>query len=146
LTGNLPVEKALVSRRRSKVPDSRLVIFAHRSADSRWRLPFEELIASLAECRGVDKVRLAYMEFAQPSLSDIAQEASRDGKLHLRLLPMFLSAGGHVAEDMSRQVAAVQMSFPQVKIELLQPIGEHPRVKEIIWEIARNYARTELRD
>ena len=66
------------------MPDSRLVIFAHGSADSRWRLPFEELIASLAECHGVDKVRFAYMEFAQPSLSDIAQEASRDGKLPLR--------------------------------------------------------------
>ena len=72
------------------MPDSRLVIFAHRGADSRWRVPFEELIANLAECNGVDKVRLAYMEFAQPSLSDIAQEASCDGKLHLRLLPMFL--------------------------------------------------------
>jgi len=74
------------------VPDSRLVIFAHGSADRRWRLPFEELTASLADCHGVDKVRLAYMEFAQPSLSDIAQETSREGKLHLRLLPMFLSA------------------------------------------------------
>ena len=94
----------------------------------------------------MDKVRLAYMEFAQPSLSDIAQEASRDGKLHLRLLPMFLSAGGHMAEDIPRQVAAVQMSFPQVKIELLQPIGEHPRVKEIFWELACNCALTELRD
>jgi len=30
-------------------------------------------------------------------------------------------AGGHVAEAIPRQVAAVQMSFPQVKIELLQP-------------------------
>ena len=74
------------------MPDSRLVIFAHGSADSRWRLPFEELIASLAERHGADKVRLAYMEFAQPSLSDIAQEAARDGKLHFRVLPLFLAA------------------------------------------------------
>ena len=128
------------------MPDSRLVIFAHGSADSRWRLPFEELIASLAECRGVDELRLAYMEFAQPSLSDIAQEAAQDGMLHLRLLPMFLSSGGHVAEDIPRQVAVVQMAFPQVKIELLQPIGEHHRVKKLFWEIACNYARTELQD
>lgn len=58
------------------MPDSRLVIFAHGSADSRWRLPFEELIASLAECHGAGKVRLACMEFAHPSLSDIAKDAS----------------------------------------------------------------------
>jgi hypothetical protein len=38
-------------------------------------------------------------------------------------------------------MVAVQMSFPQVKIELLQPIGEHPRVKEVFREIASGYAR-----
>jgi sirohydrochlorin cobaltochelatase len=118
-----------------------LVIFVHGSADNRWRLPFEELTASLAEHLGTDKVRLAYMEFAHPSLADIVREAARAGKSHLRVLPMFLSAGGHVAEDIPRQIATVQMSFPQVKIELLQPIGEHPRVKEPFWETACNYAR-----
>jgi sirohydrochlorin cobaltochelatase len=123
------------------VPDSRFVIFAHGSADSRWRLPFEELTASLSERHGADKVRLAYMEFAHPSLADIAREAARDGKSRLRVLPLFLAAGGHMSEDIPLQVAAVQMSFPQVKIELLQPIGEHPLVKELFREIAYNYAR-----
>lgn len=117
------------------------MIFAHGSPDSRWRLPFEELTASLTERHGADKVRLAYMEFVRPSLADAVREAARDGKLHLRLLPMFLSAGGHVAEDIPRQVAAVQMSFPQVKIELLQTSGEHHLVKELFREIASNYAR-----
>ena len=123
------------------MPGSRLVIFAHGSADSRWRLPFEELTARLAERRGADKVRLAYMEFASPSLADVAREAARDGKLQLRILPLFLSAGGHMAEDIPRQLAAVQLSVPQLKIELLQVIGEHPRVKEIIQEIAFDYAQ-----
>lgn len=123
------------------MPDSRLVIFAHGSPDSRWRLPFEELTASLTERHGTDKVRLAYMEFSHPSLADIAREAAQDGKFHLRVLPLFLSAGGHVAEDIPRQIADVQGSFSQVKIELLQPIGEHPRVKELFRDIAFDYAR-----
>ena len=67
--------------------DSRLVIFAHGSPDIRWRLPFEELTASLTERHGADKVRLAYMEFVRPSLADVVREAARDGKLHLRVLP-----------------------------------------------------------
>jgi sirohydrochlorin cobaltochelatase len=123
------------------VRDSRLVIFAHGSQDIRRRLPFEELTASLTEHYGADKVRLAYMEFVHPSLADIVREAARDGKLHLRVLPLFLAAGAHVAEDIPRQIAACQESFPQVKIELLQPIGEHPRVKELFREIACDYVR-----
>lgn len=121
--------------------DSRLVIFAHGSPDIRWRLPFEELTAGLTERHGAERVRLAYMEFVRPSLADVVREAARDGKLHLRVLPLFLAAGAHVAEDIPQQIADAQMSFPQVKIELLQPIGEHPRVKELFREIACDYAR-----
>lgn len=121
--------------------DSRLVIFAHGSPDIRWRLPFEELTASLRERHGAERVRLAYMEFVRPSLADVVREAARDGKLHLRVLPLFFAAGAHVAEDIPHQIADAQMSFPQVKIELLQPIGEHPRVKELFREIACDYAR-----
>ena len=56
------------------------------------------------------------------------------------MLPLFLAAGAHVGEDIPRQIAACQESFPQVKIELLQPIGEHPCVKELFREIAFDYA------
>ena len=121
--------------------DSRLVLLAHGSADSRWRRPFEELRASLAALFGPDKVQLAYMEFAHPSLATVAREATQDGKHCLRVLPLFLAAGGHMAEDIPRQIAAVEMTLPQVKIELLQPIGEHPRVLELFREIASEYAR-----
>jgi sirohydrochlorin ferrochelatase len=68
------------------------------------------------------------------------------GQVALAPLAHVFVRGGHVAEDIPRQVAAVQMSFPQVKIELLQPIGEHHRVKKLFWEIACNYVRTELQD
>ena len=91
--------------------DSRLVILAHGSGDARWRLPFEELTASLTESHGTDKVRLAYMEFVNPTLADIVREAARDGKAHLRVLPVFLAAGAHVAEDIPRQIAACSGVF-----------------------------------
>ena len=121
--------------------NSRLVIFAHGSQDRRWRIPFEELTASLTERYGADQVRLAYMEFVHPTLADIVREAARDGKSRLRVLPLFLAAGAHVAEDIPRQIADAQGAFPQVKIDLLQPIGEHPRVKELFRDIACNYLR-----
>jgi sirohydrochlorin cobaltochelatase len=94
----------------------------------------------------IGNLRVALGWIQRPSLADVVREAARDGKLHLRVLPLFLAAGAHVAEDIPQQIADAQRSFPQVKIELLQPIGEHPRVKKLFWEIACNYARTELED
>ena len=46
-----------------------------------------------------------------PSLADVVREAARDGKLHLRVLPLFLAAGAHVAEDIPRQIAACSEVF-----------------------------------
>ncbi|MBZ5659661.1 MAG: CbiX/SirB N-terminal domain-containing protein [Acidobacteriia bacterium] len=92
--------------------DSCLVIFAHGSQDSSWRLRFEELTASLTESHDTDKVRLGYMEFVHPTLANIVRETARDGKSHLLVLPLFLAAGAHVGEDIPRQIAACQESFP----------------------------------
>ena len=75
-----------------------------------------------------------------PSLAEVVREAARDRKLHLRVLPLFLAAGAHIAEDIPQQIADAQRS-QQLKIEFLQPIGEHPRVKELFREIGCDYAQ-----
>jgi sirohydrochlorin cobaltochelatase len=123
------------------VRGSRLVILAHGGADTRWRIPFEELTASVAQCHGADTVRLAYMEFVHPTLAETVREAAADGKTPLRVLPLFLAAGAHVAVDIPRKIAACAEPFPEVKIELLQPIGEHPRVQELFRKITCHYTR-----
>jgi sirohydrochlorin cobaltochelatase len=116
-------------------------VLAHGSKDVRWQHPFNELTAELKARLGVDSVRLAYMEFISPTLSDVAAEAVRDGKLELLVLPLFLAAGAHLAEDIPAQVADARMHFPQLQIKLVPPIGEHPRVKALFQEIACEYAR-----
>ena len=68
------------------------------------------------------------------------REAARDGKLHLRVLPLFLALVLTLQKTFPADRGR-SGSFPQVKIELLQPIGEHPRVKELFREIACDYVR-----
>ena len=118
----------------------RLVVFAHGSRDIRWQRPFDALTAGLKERLRAGEVCLAYMEFISPTLLDVAEEAVRDGKLQLLVLPFFLAAGAHLAEDIPVQVANAQRRFPQLQIKLLPPIGDHPRVKELFQEIACEYA------
>ena len=60
--------------------ERRLVLFAHGSRDTRWQLAFNELTNELKERLGHDTVRLDYMEFSPPTLTDVAGEAVRDGK------------------------------------------------------------------
>ena len=119
----------------------RLVLFAHGSRDPRWRAPFERLAAELAAELGLERVRLAYMEFVGPTLAEVAAEAARDGVARLRLLPLFLSAGAHVAQDIPEQVEAARRAHPGLRIEVMGPIGEHPGFVALVRDVARELAR-----
>lgn len=120
---------------------TQLVLFAHGSSDPRWRQPFEHLASEMAQTLGPDRVRLAYMEFAGPTLMEVAREAGRLGVERLKVLPLFFSAGTHVAKDIPHQVAAAALCFPQLDIDILPPVGEHPRLRAVLKEIAEEAAR-----
>jgi len=110
----------------------RLLLFAHGSRDPRWREPFERLEATLRAELGDERVRLAYMEFVAPTFLDAAAEAERDGMETLRVLPLFLSAGAHVATDIPAQAAEARARHPALAIDVLPPIGEDPRFVELM--------------
>ncbi len=116
---------------------TRLVLFAHGSMDPRWRAPFEDLDRALAAELGRDRVTLAYMEFVGPTLLDAASNAARDQVQILRVLPLFLSAGAHVAMDIPEQATQARWQFPQLNVEVLPPIGEDPRFVTLLKVVAR---------
>ena len=120
---------------------SRLILFAHGSREPRWCAAFQALEAQLQAEKGVDSVRLAYLEFVGPTLADAVGEAARDGVTHLRLLPLFLAAGAHVENDIPELVAAIWHEYPAIRIEVLPIVGQHPAVIAAIYNAALQASR-----
>jgi len=112
-----------------------LVLLAHGSKDPRWRIPFERIVDAVQGQSCKTKVRLAYMEFAEPTLMDVVRECAGQQILHLRILPLFLSIGAHLATDVPEQVKQAKAQFPQLEIEVLAPVGEDPRLAGLIQQI-----------
>lgn len=56
---------------------TRVVLFTHGSRDPNWCATFERLREEVAERIDVDRVELAYMEFAAPTLDDVAERVVR---------------------------------------------------------------------
>ena len=110
---------------------SGIVLFAHGSRDPEWARPFEAIRARLSQAHAV---RLAYLEAMRPTLAEAVASLAGDGVTTLRVVPLFLGAGGHVREDLPRLIAAAQAAHPQVRILLEQPIGEQPGVIAAIAE------------
>lgn len=81
---------------------------------------------------------LAFLDLMQPSLPDCAAALYADGVRSLRVVPVFLAAGGHLKEDLPKLVAALKERFKDLRITLEPPIGEQP---EVISAIAAAIAR-----
>ena len=119
--------------------ERRLVLVAHGSRKASWRRPIEAYEATLASELGTERVRLAYMKFAGPTLADVAAEAALDGHDHLLVLPLILSGGGHMSHDIPEQIAELQERHPGLTVELLPPVGEHAGARALVLGIASGY-------
>lgn len=115
----------------------RLILFAHGSRREAWRSPLEALAARLGERLGrPDGVALAYLELCPPTLGEAAATAAAEGVERLRVLPLFMSGGGHVARDLPPLVESARAACPGLVIEVLPALGEHPLVLDALAAIA----------
>jgi sirohydrochlorin cobaltochelatase len=113
-----------------------LILLAHGSRERRWRAPVEELTRSLQADLGHRKVRLAYMECSPPALGDVVSGAIQAGVRKIRVLPLFLTAEGHVTRDIKPLIERLRRTDERVNIELLPPVGQHPLFRDLLHKIA----------
>ena len=105
-----------------------IVLFAHGARDPQWAAPFARLKSELeALCPG-ERIVLAFLELMKPALADCAAALYADGVRSVRVVPVFLGAGGHLKEDLPRIVAEIRAKFADLAITVEPPIGEQPGV------------------
>ncbi|MFO7895124.1 MAG: NAD(P)-dependent oxidoreductase [Longimicrobiales bacterium] len=120
--------------------DVLLVLVAHGSRDPEWGRPLEELTANLAETLGTENVRLAYSQFTSPPLEDVVAGAGPEIR-RVRVLPLFMTAHGHVERDIRPAVDALRRAHESLEVELLPPVGELPSFRILLAELAREVTR-----
>ena len=113
-----------------------LILIAHGSRDPRWRASVERVTAALQGDLGKDKIGLAYMDCAPPTLMEVATDAVRMGVGRIRVLPLFLAVEGHVERDVVPLVDQVRTALDALEIELLEPVGQSPPFRELLRRMA----------
>lgn len=116
---------------------SALVLLAHGSRNPNWRAPFDHLLKSLRKEAGEDRVYLAYLQMASPSLADVVDELASRRVRTIRILPLLMSAGNHAYEDIPAEVAALQAKHSGLSVEILPPIGSHLRFKAMLEDLVK---------
>ena len=122
----------------SLTPQTGVILFAHGSRDPLWRLPIDAVAQQMTHRWPGLAVACAFLELTTPDLVTTVEALMMQGKIHLRIVPMFLGVGRHAREDLPQLVNALTEAYPQVHFELVPSIGEHPAMTQLMAEIAAN--------
>lgn len=114
-----------------------LILIAHGSKNPEWAAPFLATTTGLREEMGANAVYLSFMENGTPDLPEAVRQAVAEGADRCRFLPMFMAKGAHFTKDIPALLAEIQQEFPDLAIELLEPIGLHQRFLEMVRSVIK---------
>lgn len=108
------------------------ILLAHGSSDPDWGATFERMTHVLTSRQS--NVKLAFMELSSPSMEEVIARAVVEGHSQFAVLPLFLAKGKHLKIDIPKKIDALEAQHA-IKIRLLQPIGESPKLAAAMLDI-----------
>lgn len=111
-----------------------LLLIAHGSRRAASNDEVRQLARRLAERAGgrYDMVDAAFLELAEPSIPDGIQCCINRGAQEVVVLPYFLSAGRHVAEDIPNEVQTKIDQYPDLSIRIAPYLGSADGVVDLL--------------
>jgi sirohydrochlorin ferrochelatase len=115
-----------------------LLLVAHGSRRAASNEEVRSLAGVLAEQTGdrFEHVGCAFLELAEPSIPDGIEAAVRAGAREVVVLPYFLSAGRHVAEDIPAEVESKRTEYPDICIRIAPYLGQAPALAGILLDLS----------
>jgi sirohydrochlorin cobaltochelatase len=103
-----------------------IVLFAHGARDARWSETLRSLQAEVTAREPSSEVRVAFLEFQQPTLPAVLNDAAARGVRSIAIVPVFWASGGHVANDLPPLLADFRHRHPTIDVRLLPVLSELP--------------------
>ncbi len=111
-----------------------LLLVAHGSRMTRSNDEIRAMTERVREFSsdGYTLIDCAFLELADPSIGDGIERLIQQGADRVAVLPYFLAAGRHVAEDIPAEVNTKIAEHPSVAIELLPYIGTAEAMPQLL--------------
>jgi sirohydrochlorin ferrochelatase len=113
---------------------SAILLIAHGSRRAAANADLVKLAEIVRTRCPQDIVEIAYLELAEPTIPQGAARCVERGATHVRMSPFFLSAGTHIAEDLTSFQTEFSAQFPNVQFQLCPPLGLHSLLVEALLE------------
>ena len=79
-----------------------------------------------------DCVRVAYLQFAKPDITEALTACVEDGAKKVIIHPYFLSSGMHVTSDIPGIIKEAQSKYPGVEFIYTEPLGIHSKMAQVV--------------
>lgn len=100
-----------------------VILLAHGSRDVKWREPFDSLSGKIAKRLPDVAVRVSFLKDLEPDIYAAVDGLVGDGATSITVVPVFLAAGGHSANDFPAMASRLSAGHPGVKFRWTEAIG-----------------------
>ncbi len=112
------------------MPKTAYVLIAHGAREASWAMPLESVRTRIAASRPDVRLELSFMELMAPDLASCVEKLVLEGYQRIRIVPLFLARGGHLMHDIPELVDALRQRHTDIRIDILDPVGEAPAVQQ----------------
>ena len=111
-----------------------LLLVAHGSRRAASNDEVRKIVDILRDRAGdrFGAVEAGFLELAEPLIPDGIECLIRQGAKEVIVLPYFLSAGRHVAQDIPAEVAPKQEQYPDIDIRIAPYLGSAEGIVELL--------------
>ena len=111
-----------------------LIIVAHGSRKKESALQVAALCKKVSEKCGnqFDEVEYAFLQFAEPLLTDKIEELIERGVKKIIIFPFFIAAGSHVLIDIPTLVEKAAQDYPGVEVSITRYLGIIESIEDLI--------------
>ena len=102
-----------------------LIIAAHGSRKKESAKEVAALAAKLSSKKGAqfDRIDHGFLQFSEPFLPDVIENAVAKGAKEIVIFPFFISAGSHILQDIPELVEKSGKTYPEVAFSVTRHLG-----------------------
>lgn len=112
-----------------------ILLVSHGSQLSETKEEVGVLIDVLKTKTAVPLLEYAFLEIESPNIPDGIRNCVRKGATEICVLLNFLNSGRHVERDIPAIIEECRREFPDVKMVISRPIGQHPGISELFLDL-----------
>ncbi len=114
-----------------------LLLVGHGSRIADANASLHAIAAMIRSCAEFDMVEVAFLGRTPADIQAKIDRSVQQGAQCIMVCPYFLSAGTHVLNDLPVELDNAARRHPDVRLELAEPLGVHPKLAEVVCERAR---------